>query len=216
MHRNHLLLRVARRLAAYRQRFLNFSYTIRARWYEKRYYPQVGKIATHLTPEEKYVLYGLSRDISSQHANAVFLEIGSYVGASAVTIASAFSNNTSLYCVDTWQNETMPDGLRDTFEEFTENTRHLSSYITPLRGRSEAVAVSFDKTLDFIFFDGDHSYEGIKTDVDCWLPRLVSGGIAVFHDSGWAEGVQRVIQEEILPRALEHGSLPNMVWAKLP
>ena len=206
--------RIKRRLIACRKRLISYIITLRAYRYAKKYYPLSLQIFTHLTVDEKYKLYVLARDVSKMQ-NAIFLEIGSYLGASAVVIASALSNNSILYCVDTWQNETMDEGLRDTFAEFTENTKTLASRIIPLRGRSEIVASSFDFPLNFIFFDGDHSYEGIKTDVDNWLPKLVNGGIVVFHDSGWAEGVQQVIKDDIMPRCAEYGTLPNMFWAKL-
>lgn len=37
--------------------------------------------------------------------------------------------------------------------------------------------------LDFIFIDGDHSYEGIKGDWEAWSDSIVSGGIVALHDS---------------------------------
>lgn len=37
--------------------------------------------------------------------------------------------------------------------------------------------------LDFIFFDGDHSREGLEEDWQAWRPHLAPGCIACFHDS---------------------------------
>ena len=37
--------------------------------------------------------------------------------------------------------------------------------------------------LDFVFFDGDHSYEGMQEDWTAWRPHLAPGAIACFHDS---------------------------------
>ena len=37
--------------------------------------------------------------------------------------------------------------------------------------------------LDFIFVDGQHSYEGLQTDWTLWAPRLGAGGIIALHDS---------------------------------
>ena len=37
--------------------------------------------------------------------------------------------------------------------------------------------------FDFIFIDGDHTYEGLKGDWLAWTPRLVQGGIVGLHDS---------------------------------
>ncbi len=31
--------------------------------------------------------------------------------------------------------------------------------------------------LDLVYIDGDHSYEGIVTDLQCWYPKVREGGI---------------------------------------
>jgi len=36
--------------------------------------------------------------------------------------------------------------------------------------------------LDFIFIDGDHSYEGVKKDFEMYSPLVRKGGIIAFHD----------------------------------
>jgi hypothetical protein len=35
--------------------------------------------------------------------------------------------------------------------------------------------INFNEQIDFIFIDGDHSYEGVKKDVDIWFAKLKSG-----------------------------------------
>src|SRR5689334_5158988 len=37
--------------------------------------------------------------------------------------------------------------------------------------------------LDFIFIDGDHSYEGIKRDWHDWSAKLKKGGFILLHDT---------------------------------
>ncbi|GIW67077.1 MAG: hypothetical protein KatS3mg095_0975 [Candidatus Parcubacteria bacterium] len=36
--------------------------------------------------------------------------------------------------------------------------------------------------LDFLFIDGDHSYEGVKKDFEMYSPLVKKGGIIAFHD----------------------------------
>ena len=67
--------------------------------------------------------------------------------------------------------------------------------------------------IDMIFIDGDHSYSGVKTDVDLYFPKLKKGGIICMHDYGWAEGVKKVVHEDLIPNVSEYGNLPNMFWA---
>jgi cephalosporin hydroxylase len=63
------------------------------------------------------------------------------------------------------------------------------------------------KAVDFLFIDGDHSYEGVKRDYELWLPLVRSGGLVAFHDVGpevpevarfWGELKQTVATEERL------------------
>jgi predicted O-methyltransferase YrrM len=39
-----------------------------------------------------------------------------------------------------------------------------------------------NKKLDFLFIDGDHSYEGVKRDFEIYGPLVRKGGIIAFHD----------------------------------
>lgn len=36
--------------------------------------------------------------------------------------------------------------------------------------------------LDFLFIDGDHSYEGVKRDFEMYAPLVRKGGLIGFHD----------------------------------
>ncbi len=36
--------------------------------------------------------------------------------------------------------------------------------------------------LDFLFIDGDHTYEGVKKDFEMYSPLVRKGGIIAFHD----------------------------------
>ena len=38
--------------------------------------------------------------------------------------------------------------------------------------------------IDFAFLDGDHTYEGVKADIEALLPHLAANAIVVFDDYG--------------------------------
>lgn len=38
------------------------------------------------------------------------------------------------------------------------------------------------RSLDFLFIDGDHSYEGVKTDYNLYSPLVRKGGLIALHD----------------------------------
>ena len=64
-----------------------------------------------------------------------------------------------------------------------------------LRGYSQDFVNSFeDESLDYIFIDGDHSYEGALRDCELFFPKIKSGGIFAGHD--WSfDGVRKAVNE---------------------
>jgi len=172
----------------------------------------INVIITHLTQDEKHKL----KELATATRGSTYVELGSYLGASSCFIASGIQsagNLAKLYCVDTWANEGMAEGSRDTYGDFLENTTAFKDIIVPLRGKSENIARNFDQEIDFIFIDAGHDYQNVKTDVLAWFPKLRPGAQVIFHDIGWAEGVQQVVREYVQPFAHDEGSLPNMYWA---
>ena len=172
----------------------------------------IDQITTHLTQDEKNIL----QELASTTNGSIFVELGSYLGASSCYIASGIQSAgkmATLFCVDTWANEGMAEGSRDTYDEFLKNTAKFQHIIVPLRGKSEEIAKDFDAEIDFLFIDAGHDYLNVKTDVLAWFPKLRAGAQVIFHDIGWAEGVQRVVKEHVLEIVCNGGALPNMFWA---
>lgn len=62
------------------------------------------------------------------------------------------------------------------------------------------VANKYDnESLDFVFLDGDHSYEGLKKDIMAWLPKVKKdGGIIAGHDFSYNQypGIIQAVQEQ--------------------
>lgn len=69
--------------------------------------------------------------------------------------------------------------------------------IVELPWRSDiAVSNIADESLDFCYIDGDHSYEGVKRDIELYYPKLKWGGVLGGHDfSGTFLGVIRAVLE---------------------
>ncbi|HUW44981.1 MAG TPA: glycosyltransferase [Dehalococcoidia bacterium] len=125
------------------------------------------------------------------------LEIGSDLGRSSTLIAEIIKENSHLFCVDIWSNETWNElasqlgekaatyPRRDpkAFEIFRHNIkkRGLNAVVTPIRNKSEEAIKEFKNPLKFIFIDGCHEYEYVKKDIE-WVKYLVEGGEVVFHD----------------------------------
>lgn len=167
------------------------------------------KIKTYTTGDELFKLYSLSKTLPDF---AKGVEIGSYIGASSLMIAKGLKKDSVLYCIDTWHNDAMTEGNWDTYKEFMDNTKSVKERVKAIKASSSEAGNNFTEQIDFLFVDGNHEYEGVKEDIDIWFPKLKSNGIIVMHDISWAEGVIRVMEEDIKPEVKVHESLPNMFW----
>jgi cephalosporin hydroxylase len=43
------------------------------------------------------------------------------------------------------------------------------------------------RPIDFLFIDGDHTYEGVRQDFELYAPLVRAGGMVALHDVGAAE-----------------------------
>lgn len=132
----------------------------------------------------------------SAKPNMMAIEIGSWMGASTEIIAKVVKeNNGMLYCVDWWKGNLGKhydvvhlNYLAQNYNIFDLFEKHLkrigvSDVVYPLKMSSEAAAkVLKDDYFDFIFIDGEHSYRGVKADIDNYFPKLNVGGIFCGHD----------------------------------
>ena len=75
----------------------------------------------------------------------------------------------------------------------------LADVVEPLVMTSGQAARVLDRPVELLFIDGDHSYEAVRLDADLWLPKLVEGGIVMFHDVGTTgySGPRRVFRHSI-------------------
>lgn len=172
------------------------------------------KIFTYTTKQELQALLDLALMCPM---NAKALEIGSHLGASTCYLAAGLATKDGhLYCVDTWQNETMPEGESDTLKEFQANTENVKGLLTLCRKRSgELSAGDISLPLDLVFIDGDHSYEAAKEDFERVAPWIADTGIIAFHDCLYFEGVSRVIGEALASgRWVMAGHVHNLFWIK--
>ncbi|MDA8896744.1 class I SAM-dependent methyltransferase [Acidimicrobiia bacterium] len=64
------------------------------------------------------------------------------------------------------------------------------------RASSEIVAPLIeDESVDAIFIDGDHTYEGVLRDISIWKPKVKKNGIIVGDDYPLFSGVKEAVKE---------------------
>lgn len=148
-------------------------------------------VSGYLSPVEGKFLTWLARRAPR---NGLVLEVGSYQGRSSGFLAHGLGNGAKLVCVDTWKNDAMPyDEKSDVMGLFLDNMRRFAGKYEIYRGTSFEVARSWDRPIDILFIDGDHSYEGCASDLKAWLPFVRPGGWVALHDAGLSD-VTRAIE----------------------
>ena len=124
----------------------------------------------------------------NEHKAKNGLEIGTNNGGTLFLFANAVRPNGMLVSVD------LPGGMYGggyssvripLYRSFARGRTEISLIRedSHLPGTLEKVKKTIgDVKLDFIFIDGDHSYEGVKKDFEMYSPLVKKNGLVVFHD----------------------------------
>lgn len=126
-----------------------------------------------------------------------FQELGFKIGAEVGVCKGKFSkkiceNMTSLekmYGIDNWSNTSGSHRERNhrdsAYKQTLENLKPFIEsglYIIIRKTSMEALADIADESLDFVYIDADHTYEGVNEDIRGWAPKVKKGGIVSGHD----------------------------------
>jgi len=163
-------------------------------------------------PEDLGALGTLVRKASGLNKHPVLVEVGSWVGLSAMAILRSGGDHFQprLFCVDTWEGSSDSEKSREDFQQygkekvlgtFCQNLKgYLHHEVFPLVGSSQFWARHFFAWADLVFLDADHRYECLKEDILAWRKVLRPGGILCGHDYnlGPFPGVKQAV-DELLP-----------------
>ena len=114
-------------------------------------------------------------------------EVGVYFGDHAKMMIDVL-NLEELHLVDKYWQDNNP------FLDARTKIPHDEKYVWHI-GWSVDVARSIkDEYFDFIYIDGDHSYESVSSDIKAWWPKLKEGGFMAGHD--WLiQPVQKAVED---------------------
>ena len=147
------------------------------------------------------IVWHLTRD--KQQKNLNILEIGSWVGASALSFAQGLKIHNqaqgTITCIDAWKpffnRHTHHDDVYVKMEQalssetayqlFSHNMSTLPETITcqHLRGQSTHILPLLrENTFDIIFIDGDHAYTPVLQDIKLSMPLIKEGGVICGDD----------------------------------
>jgi predicted O-methyltransferase YrrM len=127
-------------------------------------------------------------------SGSIFVELGSWKGKSIIylTVETLLQGkDIKIFSVDTWEIG------NDTWEIFNKNIKPIKDSINIIKKTTFDASQDFeDGSIDFLFIDADHSYEGVKSDLERWYPKVKSGGIISGHDYFHTDfGVRKAVDE---------------------
>lgn len=135
-----------------------------------------------------HALYGLCRAMQPE----TVVEIGSARGYSTCALALACRQNGKgkVFAIDPHLRDIQwaDREVDDTYEFLVSrlNDYELSpSWCQVIRATTAEASKDWQKPVDLLFIDGDHSYEGIKLDFETFRPWLGEHSLVIFHDSMW-------------------------------
>jgi len=109
----------------------------------------------------------------------VIIEVGTWMGKSAIEMAKVCDKNCKIYCVDTWIGsvehydniERDEDGFPIIYKKFKENIKRegVDDVIIPIISTSKDAIQYFKKNgikADVIYIDAAHDYENVKSDLE--------------------------------------------------
>ena len=151
-------------------------------------------------------LHGLVRAIRAlEMYPECLVEIGSYCGGSTVVLGQeAVRRNPSvkIYAIEPFSFQE-PRYQYNYEEPFDRNVAEwgLTANVVKTKMRSNEAALGWSRKIDFLYVDGDHSYEAVSQDIQNFVPFVRAGGLFAFHDYKpvGKEGVRRAIDELVIP-----------------
>jgi len=117
----------------------------------------------------------------------IIVELGSWLGRSTAAIIMG-AKTRNIFSVDTWQgceSEPFPEEKRKYFMELFKQDMKIFAGFVPIifdTTTDRAARCFADRSIDFLFLDGDHSEPQVYWDLVNWLPKMKDNGIFAGHD----------------------------------
>jgi len=169
-------------------------------------------------------------------ADAVLVEIGSFLGCSTVLLAGArkVRGDGIVHCIDPFDasgdafsvpvyDRIRAGGETSLLDRFHNNLERagVRDWVQVHHARAEQVVSTWSTPIDLLFLDGNQAYEAVQSTYDAWVPFLRVCGILAIHNSceGYRQashdGSSRLVEERIkFPayQAVERANSITFAW----
>jgi predicted O-methyltransferase YrrM len=142
-----------------------------------KYLLGIEKPETQTTQQERNALQEFAKNAKC------CAEIGVFEGVNTILIAESMDPGGTLYGIDPFFKGRLGVSYHELITRHSISKKKLGSRIKLLPLFSYDALNHVPDLIDFIFIDGDHSYEGIKRDWEDWSVKVKPGGIIALHDT---------------------------------
>jgi predicted O-methyltransferase YrrM len=147
-------------------------------------------------------------DLATEMGAKTIAEIGVRRGRLSILLAK-IPTLRHLYLIDVWvpEDETTRDrqdkNARSVKRWARNYSRKHAPDITVMHMLSAEAAAKFEnRSIDFLYIDGDHTLEGVTSDINSYLPKISTGGI-ISGDDHDLRGVGEAV-DKLLPNRNVH------------
>jgi hypothetical protein len=154
---------------------------------------------------------------------AEVVEIGSYLGKSTVLIGRALLRNGSGHLTaidphtgDRQHLEQMGVDRIPSLDLFRVHTAAagLDGILDTIVATSDEAAPGYTGSPDFLYVDGWHSFEAVRSDCLNWVSRLSTRGVVCFDDYGVYDEIRRAVDETCAELGITvYGEVFGQGWA---
>tara|TARA_R110000803_G_scaffold27700_1_gene64585 strand:+ start:845 stop:1366 length:522 start_codon:yes stop_codon:yes gene_type:complete len=121
-------------------------------------------------------------EASSKKVAEIGVEYGGFT-------SSYYNDDIDIHLIDMWETEGNDYYFSERKGQVERGYQKIlqlygdKNNVTIVKSKSDKASELYDdEYFDYIYIDADHSYEGVKKDIQLWYPKVKKGGIMAGHD----------------------------------
>lgn len=144
------------------------------------YFDRILTMPKHGTDFFGFIFYGICMNINAKCT----VEIGVAGGYISSWLTHAMAQTKGMhYAIDINQKSI------DNYRKLMRSYNYLDQYTKTIR--DDSLNIPWNKKIDFMFIDGEHSEEQVTAEINKYKPYIRKGGYIAFHDYLCFDGVKK-------------------------